>query len=230
MGIALHKKKTSHSTLMTEGSIWKHILFFSIPLILGNMLQQLYNTVDSIVVGNFLGSEALAAVGSSSSLIMLLISFSMGAAAGAGAIVSQFIGAQNKKGIHESVHTALAIALILGVVLTAAGLILSPQILRWMGTPEEVMPQSITYLRLYFAGVIFSILYNMASGILNAVGNSKRALLYLIISGNCFFYQYYTGSVIYPRLKDGHCRRCDCDRYQSAALCRTLYALSDACK
>ena len=163
MGIALHKKKTSHSTLMTEGSIWKHILFFSIPLILGNMLQQLYNTVDSIVVGNFLGSEALAAVGSSSSLIMLLISFSMGAAAGAGVIVSQFIGAQNKKGIHESVHTALAIALILGVVLTAAGLILSPQILRWMGTPEEVMPQSITYLRLYFAGVIFSILYNMAS-------------------------------------------------------------------
>jgi len=120
MGIALHKKKTSHSTLMTEGSIWKHILFFSIPLILGNMLQQLYNTVDSIVVGNFLGSEALAAVGSSSSLIMLLISFSMGAAAGAGVIVSQFIGAQNKKGIHESVHTALAIALILGVVLTAA--------------------------------------------------------------------------------------------------------------
>ena len=182
MGIALHKKKTSHSTLMTEGSIWKHILFFSIPLILGNMLQQLYNTVDSIVVGNFLGSEALAAVGSSSSLIMLLISFSMGAAAGAGVIVSQFIGAQNKKGIHESVHTALAIALILGVVLTAAGLILSPQILRWMGTPEEVMPQSITYLRLYFAGVIFSILYNMASGILNAVGNSKRALLYLAIA------------------------------------------------
>ena len=146
------------------------------------MLQQLYNTVDSIVVGNFLGSEALAAVGSSSSLIMLLISFSMGAAAGAGVIVSQFIGAQNKKGIHESVHTALAIALILGVVLTAAGLILSPQILRWMGTPEEVMPQSITYLRLYFAGVIFSILYNMASGILNAVGNSKRALLYLAIA------------------------------------------------
>ena len=146
------------------------------------MLQQLYNTVDSIVVGNFLGSEALAAVGSSSSLIMLLISFSMGAAAGAGVIVSQFIGAQNKKGIHESVHTALAIALILGVVLTAAGLILSPQILRWMGTPEEVMPQSITYLRLYFAGLIFSILYNMASGILNAVGNSKRALLYLAIA------------------------------------------------
>ena len=165
---------TQEKNGITEGVIWKQLLIFFFPILVGSFFQQLYNTVDSIVVGNFLGSEALAAVGSSSSLIMLLISFSMGAAAGAGVIVSQFIGAQNKKGIHESVHTAL--------VLTAAGLILSPQILRWMGTPEEVMPQSITYLRLYFAGVIFSILYNMASGILNAVGNSKRALLYLAIA------------------------------------------------
>lgn len=182
MGIALPKKKSSGSTLMTEGTIWKHILLFSIPLILGNMLQQLYNTVDSIVVGNSLGREALAAVGSSSSLISLLISFSMGAAAGAGVIVSQFIGAQNEKGVHESVHTALAIALILGVVLTVLGITLSPQILRWMGTPDEVMPQSVIYLRLYFAGLLFSVLYNMASGILNAVGNSKRSLLYLAIA------------------------------------------------
>ena len=182
MPSAIHKARKTRSTLMTEGSIWKHILLFSIPLILGNMLQQLYNTVDSIVVGNSLGSEALAAVGSSSSLIGLLISFSMGAAAGAGVIVSQFIGAQNQKGIQESVHTALAIALILGIVLTVAGITLSPQILRWMGTPDEVMPQSVTYLRLYFAGLLFSVLYNMASGILNAVGNSKRSLLYLAIA------------------------------------------------
>ena len=180
MGIALHKRKSSGSTLMTEGTIWKHILLFSIPLILGNMLQQLYNTVDSIVVGNSLGSEALAAVGSSSSLISLLISFSMGAAAGAGVIVSQFIGAQNKKGIHESVHTALAIALILGVVLTVLGITLSPQILRWMGTPDEVMPQSVIYLRLYFAGLLFSVLYNMASGILNALVIQRP--LYLAIA------------------------------------------------
>ena len=103
---------TESKTRMTEGSIARRIILFAIPLFLGNLFQQLYNTVDSIVVGNFLGSEALAAVGSSSSLIMLLISFSMGAAAGAGVIVSQFIGAQNKKGIHESVHTALALALI----------------------------------------------------------------------------------------------------------------------
>lgn len=120
-----------------------------------------------------------------------------------------------------------AIALTSGVVLTAAGLILSPQILRWMGTPEEVMPQSITYLRLYFAGVIFSILYNMASGILNAVGNSKRALLYLAIAS---FTNIILDLLFIPVLKMAIARRCDCDRYQSAALCRTLYALSDACK
>ena len=226
MGIALHKRKSSGSTLMTEGTIWKHILLFSIPLILGNMLQQLYNTVDSIVVGNSLGSEALAAVGSSSSLISLLISFSMGAAAGAGVIVSQFIGAQNKKGIHESVHTALAIALILGVVLTVLGITLSPQILRWMGTPDEVMPQSVIYLRLYFAGLLFSVLYNMASGILNAVGNSKRSLLYLAIAS---FTNIVLDLLFIPVLKMGIKKRrsfecmkydviivgagCHCDRY-----------------
>ena len=181
MGIALHKEIIRFYPDDRRYDLETHLLF-SIPLILGNMLQQLYNTVDSIVVGNSLGSEALAAVGSSSSLISLLISFSMGAAAGAGVIVSQFIGAQNKKGIHESVHTALAIALILGVVLTVLGITLSPQILRWMGTPDEVMPQSVIYLRLYFAGLLFSVLYNMASGILNAVGNSKRSLLYLAIA------------------------------------------------
>ena len=165
---------------MTEGTIWKHILLFSIPLILGNMLQQLYNTVDSIVVGNSLGSEALAAVGSSSSLISLLISFSMGAAAGAGVIVSQFIGAQNKNGIHESVHTALAIALILGVVLTVLGITLSPQILRWMGTPDDVLVNSIAYFRMYFIGSIAVVMYNVGASILQSVGDSKSPMRYLI--------------------------------------------------
>ena len=180
MGIALPKKKSSGSTLMTEGTIWKHILLFSIPLILGNMLQQLYNTVDSIVVGNSLGSEALAAVGSSSSLISLLISFSMGAAAGAGVIVSQFIGAQNEKGVHESVHTALAIALILGVVLTVLGVTLSPQILRWMGTPDDVLVNSIAYFRMYFIGSIAVVMYNVGASILQSVGDSKSPMRYLI--------------------------------------------------
>ena len=148
---------------MTEGTIWKQILLFSIPLILGNLLQQMYNTVDSIIVGNFVGSNALAAVGSSTSLICLLIAFSMGASAGAGVIVSQFYGAGDEKGVQRAVHTALMLAFILGIVLTIAGIIFSPAILRWMKTPEEVMDQSVLYLRIYSYGLVFNVIYNMAA-------------------------------------------------------------------
>lgn len=171
-------KKTG-AVLMTEGCIWKQILFFSVPLILGNLLQQMYNAADSIIVGNCVGSNALAAVGSSTSLINLLISFSMGASVGAGVIVSQYLGARDDENVGHSVHTSLAIALILGLVLTVAGIALSPQLLRWMGTPDEVMPDSTLYLRVYSFGIVFNVLYNMAAGILNAVGNSRRSLMYL---------------------------------------------------
>ena len=169
-------KKTK---LMTEGNIAKNILFFSIPLILGNMLQQLYSTVDSVIVGNFVGSNALAAVGSSTSLIFLLIGFSQGASVGAGVIVSQYLGAGEKKGVHDAVHTALAVAVILGLILTVGGMVLTAPLLRWMNTPQEVFGESVTYLRVYFAGVLFNVIYNMAAGILNAVGNSKRSVIYL---------------------------------------------------
>lgn len=167
---------------MTEGSIWKKILLFSIPLILGNLFQQLYNTVDSIIVGNYIGSEALAAVGSSGSLIGLLIGFCIGASAGAGVVISQFYGAQDKEGVRKAVHTTLAIAVAAGAVLTVAGILLSPLLLRAMGTPEEVFPQSVIYLQVYFGGILFSVIYNMAAGILNAVGNSRRSLIYLMIA------------------------------------------------
>ena len=173
------EKENSKSNLMTEGKIWKNILFFSIPLILGNLLQQLYNTADSIIVGNFVGSKALAAVGSSTSLIYLLIAFSQGASVGAGVIVAQFLGAKDKKATQDAVHTAFFIAIILGVVLTIGGVIFTPSILRLMGTPDDVINESITYLRLYSCGLIFNVVYNMSAGILNAAGNSKRSLIYL---------------------------------------------------
>lgn len=173
------KTEKSDTELMTEGSIWKKILLFSIPLILGNLLQQLYNTADSIIVGNFTGRNALAAVGSSTSLINLLIAFSMGAATGAGVIIAQHLGARDRKSVEKAVHTSLAIALILGLVLTICGIIFSRALLVWMKTPEEVLPDSITYLQIYSGGLIFNVLYNMAAGILNAAGNSKRSLLYL---------------------------------------------------
>ena len=170
------QKKT---LLMTEGSIWKSILLFSVPLILGNLLQQLYNTADSVIVGNFLGSNALAAVGSSGSPIYLLIGFSQGVAVGAGVVVSQYLGAKDKKETRIAVHTSLAIAAILGLILTVGGIAVSRTLLVWMNTPDEVLGDAVTYMKLYFGGVLFSVIYNMAAGILNAAGNSRRSVLYL---------------------------------------------------
>lgn len=167
---------------MTEGGIWKNILFFSIPLILGNLFQQLYNTVDSIIVGNYIGSEALAAVGGSGSIINLLVGFCIGASAGAGVVLSQFFGAGNKEGVKEAVHTTVAIAICAGAVVSAAGMILAPAMLKAMGTPAEVFSMAVSYLRVFFGGMLFSVIYNMSAGILNAVGNSKRSLIYLMIA------------------------------------------------
>lgn len=170
------------STVMTEGSIWKKILFFSIPLILGNLFQQLYNTVDSIIVGNYIGSEALAAVGSSGSLINLLIGFCIGASAGAGVVIAQFYGAKDGEGVRKAVHTTIAIAIAAGAVLTVVGIVATPILLKAMGTPQEVFDQASIYLKVYFGGILFSVVYNMSAGILNAVGNSKRSLVYLMIA------------------------------------------------
>lgn len=170
------------STVMTEGSIWKKILFFSIPLILGNLFQQLYNTVDSIIVGNYIGSEALAAVGSSGSLINLLIGFCIGASAGAGVVIAQFYGVQDGEGVRKAVHTTIAIAIAAGAVLTVVGIVATPILLKAMGTPQEVFDQASIYLKVYFGGILFSVVYNMSAGILNAVGNSKRSLVYLMIA------------------------------------------------
>ena len=167
---------------MTEGVIWKEILFFAIPLILGNLFQQLYNTVDSIIVGNYVGSNALAAVGSSGAIINLLIGFCIGASTGAGVVISQFYGAKNTEGVRKAVHTTMAIALVAGVLLTVIGITVTPSMLRLMGTPDKVFEQSVIYLQVYFGGSLFSVVYNMSAGILNAVGNSRRSLVYLMIA------------------------------------------------
>lgn len=167
---------------MTSGSISKRMIFFALPLLLGNLFQQLYNTVDSLIVGNFLGSSALAAVSSSGSLIFMLIGFLSGISSGAGVVVSRYFGAQDKNGVHRAVHTTVAFGLVAGVLMTAAGVLLSPQILIWMGTPESVMPESITYLQIYFSGSLGFVMYNIFVGILQAVGDSRHPLYYLMIS------------------------------------------------
>ena len=172
----------SSTMLMTEGVIWKQLLLFSLPLLVGNLFQQLYNTVDSIVVGNFIGSQALAAVGSSTPLINLIIGMFMGIATGAGVIISQYYGAENEQKLSWAVHTCIALSILGGVLLSILGVVLSPYILNWMGTPEDVIENSVIYLQIYFSGSLFNLLYNMAAGILRAVGDSRRPLYYLCIS------------------------------------------------
>ncbi len=165
---------------MTSGTIWKRLTFFALPLFLGNLF--LYNTVDSLIVGNFLGSSALAAVSSSGSLIFMLIGFLSGIAGGAGVVVARLFGAEDNEGVQRAVHTTVSFGLVAGVAMTALGVLLSPQILIWMDTPESVLPQSITYLRIYFAGSLFFVMYNIFVGILQAVGDSRHPLYYLMVS------------------------------------------------
>ena len=170
------------ATLMTEGSIEKHLISFAVPLFLGNLFQQLYNTADSLIVGNFLGSEALASVSSSSNLIFLMIGFFNGIAVGAGVVIARAFGAGDKKALHTAIHTTIAFGLVAGVVLTLLGVLLAPQILVWMGTPESILAGSVSYFRIYFLGSVPFVLYNICVGILQSVGDSRHPLYYLMVS------------------------------------------------
>ena len=170
------------ATLMTEGSVWRHIVRFALPIFWGNLFQQLYNVVDSLVVGNFLGGDALAAVGSSSSLIFLLVGLFSGIFTGASVVISRYYGARDDATVRTAVHTSVAFGLAAGVVVTIVGVLLTPRMLVWMGTPESVLPNSILYFRIYFSGIIFVILYNTAAGIFQAVGDSRHPLYYLVVS------------------------------------------------
>lgn len=171
-----------NATLMTEGSIWRQIVRFAVPVFWGGLFQQLYNIVDSLVVGNFLGADALAAVGSSSSLIFLMVGFFHGVFTGAGVVISRLFGARDERGVSVAVHTAVALGVTAGVVLSVAGVLLSPVLLRLMGTPESVMPNSVSYLRIYFGGLVFVLMYNTANGVFNAVGDSRHPLYFLMLS------------------------------------------------
>ncbi len=167
---------------LTEGSVYQKIIFFALPILVGQIFQQLYNTFDSLIVGRFLGDQALAAVSSSGSLIFMMVGFFQGVAMGAGVIIAKEFGAKNEKSMRLAMHTDVAFGLAAGVILTVLGVVFSPIILRWMNTPGDVLPQSVSYFRVYFCGSIFSILYNIFVGILQAVGDSRHPLYYLILS------------------------------------------------
>lgn len=167
---------------MTEGKISKKLILFALPIFFGNLFQQFYNVADSLVVGNVLGKEALAAVTSSGSLIFLMVGFINGIFVGASVIVSRYFGANDKDKLSTAVHTTVAFGFIAGIILTVLGMSLTPWILGKMGTPDTVFADAVTYLRLYFAGGVGIVMYNACMGIFQAVGDSKRPLYYLIIT------------------------------------------------
>ena len=170
------------SNLMTEGDYRKKILLFALPLFIGSLFQQLYNTADSLIVGNLVSASALAAVSSTGSLIYLLIGFFMGFSSGAGIVVARNIGAQDRENTSKAVHTAVAMGLFFSVLLTVTGVLGSPYLLRWMGTPADVFDQAELYLKIYFGGSFALVMYNTFVGILQASGDSRHPLYYLIAS------------------------------------------------
>ncbi len=167
---------------ITEGVIWKQLLMFFFPILIGIFFQQLYNTVDTVIVGRFVGKEALSSVGGSSSqIINLVIGFFTGISTGASVLVAQYYGAKDENGVYQTLHTSYAFAILGGLVFGVLGIWLAPDILRWMNTPEELMAESTQYVRIYSAGMVFVFVYNMGAAILRAVGDSKRPLYLLII-------------------------------------------------
>lgn len=176
------RRKSQPANQIIEGVIWKQLLLFFFPIVLGTFFQQFYNTIDTVIVGRFVGKAALASVGGSASqIINLVVGFFTGLASGASVIISQFYGAEDKRSLQESLHTAYAFSIIGSVLITVAGMLLAPSMLRWMNTPAELMEQSTLYLRIYFGGILFVFIYNVGSSILRAIGDSKRPLYYLII-------------------------------------------------
>ncbi len=167
---------------LTVGNPYRLIVSFALPVMLSQIFQQLYNTADTFIVGRFLGTEPLAAVSSSGTLIFLLVSFFNGTAMGAGVVISRYFGAGDEKRVSRAIHTTLTLGLVASVVLTAIGVGLTPLLLEWMQTDPDVMPLAVEYFRYYFAGITAMVMYNICTGIMNAVGDSRRPLYYLIIS------------------------------------------------
>ena len=178
----MHHSNSRATRDMTNGPIAKQMLLFALPLMLGNVFQMLYNTVDVIVVGNFVGKEALAAVGSTTMIINILVFFFNGFSVGAGVVIGQYFGARDMKQLHRAVETTMLMTFLMGILFTAVGVLEVPPMLRLMSTPEDVLQDATVYLTIYFWGIAGLLIYNMGSGILRAVGNTTMPLLFLILT------------------------------------------------
>lgn len=175
-------RKKSRDVDMTEGNIARHLINFAIPLLVGNIFQQLYNMVDTWVVGNYVSNEAFSAVGSLGPIANMLIGIFMGLSSGAGVVISQYYGAKRYDKVQDTVHTSIVMTLVLAAIFTVVGIFMTPYMLRFMKTPDNVFPESKTYLTIYFSGIIGLMIYNIGSGILRAVGDSKRPFYFLVVS------------------------------------------------
>ena len=181
-GAGIKQFFTRRDVDMTSGNVYGLLIRFAVPLLLGNLFQQLYNTVDTWVVGNYVGKEAFSAVGTVSPIINMLIGTFLGLSVGAGVVISQYYGARQEDKVSETVHTALVMTAILGVLFTFIGVLMTPPMLRLMKTPAEVFPEAQRYLTIYFSGIFGLLLYNMGAGILRAVGDSQRPFYFLVLS------------------------------------------------
>lgn len=182
--MTIFKKKDRHDVDMTEGSIIKHILQFAFPLLIGNIFQQLYNMVDTWVVGNYVSHEAFSAVGTVGPIINMLIGIFIGLATGAGVVLSQYYGAHNNEKVSDTIHTSYAMTFVMAIAFTFIGIAMTPTMLRFMNTPEDVFPESREYLTIYFAGVAGLMFYNVGAGVLRAVGDSQRPFYFLVLSAS----------------------------------------------
>ncbi len=180
--LTVYKGSMSSEIDFTSGPLGRELVAFAMPLLLGNLFQQLYNAADSLIVGNFLGREALAAVSSSGPIIFMLVGFFNGLAAGAGVVISRAYGAHDGERLGRAIHTDTVFGIIAGIALTIVSVLFTPHILRLISTPEDIMKESIAYFRIYSAGIFFSVMYNILMGILNAVGDSRHPLYYLIFA------------------------------------------------
>lgn len=183
-GTSIRKFFSRRDVDMTSGNVYGLLIRFAVPLLLGNLFQQLYNTVDTWVVGNYVGKEAFSAVGTVNPILNMLIGFFMGLSTGAGVVISQYYGAKQEGKVSDTVHTALVMTAVLGVLFTAIGVSMTPLMLRFMKTPAEVLPEARTYLTIYFSGIFGLMLYNIGAGILRAVGDSQRPFYFLVLSAS----------------------------------------------
>ncbi|MCI8958932.1 MAG: MATE family efflux transporter [Lachnospiraceae bacterium] len=181
LGRGLGRKQAETGSRITEGVIWQQILLFFFPILFGTFFQQLYNAADAMIVGRFVGKEALSAVaGSSGMLVQLIVGFFVGLSSGAGVLVSQYYGARRPEMVGYAVHTVMMFSILAGIVMMVSGIALTPWMLTAMGTPEDVLGLSVTYMRVYFCGMVANLVYNTGASILRAVGDSRRPLYFLV--------------------------------------------------